>query len=102
MATLVELRAQREELDRQIREAEAQAEKERQAKNAVTYIALASAFKAIYLRLKAEYPDALPSCMEDMPSQQLPRETMIARRFDVSETMAHNAVEKGKKAISDL
>lgn len=70
--------------------------------NPARVIALSSAFRALVMALKAEYSDALPSAVLDLPVAAFPRVKMIGRRYGLSETEVANAAEKGRKAVEGL
>lgn len=79
-------------------------EEEAKAKavNAHRIIALSSALRTIVSLLKAEYEDALPSAILDLPISGYPRDRTVGRRYGLSETEVANAVERGKKAVDGL
>lgn len=89
------------------REAEEAARIERMHKNrsaATHLISVAAAFKEALKALKSADPEifVLNSAWLEIPQQAQPRETNIAKQFDLSETERDNAKERGRKAIRGL
>jgi hypothetical protein len=68
------------------------------AKAAIAQIA---AFKVLLNALKAR-DGLLSQVWHDIPAQALPREKLIAKAYDLSETETANAKALGVKAVSQL
>jgi hypothetical protein len=69
--------------------------------DAKTAIAQIAAFKILFAALKGR-EGLLGQVWHDIPAQALPREKLIAKAFDLSETETANAKAAGVKAVSSL
>lgn len=96
-ALKAKLAAEEAELKR-IQEEEAR----QQAIDPFRVIACRAAAIAAIQALQAEDKDALPTVLVDLPVSSWPREKTLMRRFDVSETEAHEASQAGRDAIERL
>lgn len=101
MSNLDELLAKRAELDKQIAEAERAAEIAKGREAALSTIAKIAAFKELFGDLKTT-EGVFGESWQNIAPQSLPKEATIARRYEVSETEAHNAKEKGRASVAKL
>jgi hypothetical protein len=69
--------------------------------DAKTAIAQIAAFKMLLTALKSR-EGLLGQVWHDIPAQALPREKLIAKAYDLSETETANAKAAGVKAVSSL
>lgn len=102
--TVEQLLAERAALDEQIEAAQMAERLQRNRANAERAIAVVGAFKEALGWLKDLDPEilVLNEAWLAIPQQAQPRETLIAKKFGLSETEASNAKEKGRKAIRGL
>lgn len=101
MKTLDQLRAEREALDKQIAEAEADERRQAGRENALQIISCIAAFKEAFSFLKAQ-DGVMSQHWHDLPAQALPREANIAKAWDISETDTSVAKARGRKAVEAL
>ena len=101
MPTTDEIRAQIAALQMQLNKAEEAERIERGKAEAIRTISEIAAFKELLGRLKAR-EGVLGQSWHDIPQQAQPREKLIAKAYDLSETELHNAKAKGIKAVASL
>lgn len=65
-------------------------------------LGLVTLWNAVTLALRDEYPDALPEPVMEMKQQAMPRPALVRRKFDMSETQMHNAVEKAGNIVKTI
>lgn len=65
-------------------------------------VAMTVAVKELIARFKKDLPEDAPDWMKAIIPQSFPKERLIGKRFGLSETEIHNAMEKGRKAIAGL
>jgi len=104
MPTLEELRAQRAELESQIRAAEIEAEKLAKVANAEKAIVLLSVLKTAKAELDRLWPGLFDGERWEAFNTPTawPRTTSMKKAADLSETEVGNAAHRGAKAVEKL
>lgn len=65
-------------------------------------LAVIGAFIAAHKWLCENQADNISDQIKDIAQQAMPKGKVFARRFGMSETELHNALERGKKAVASL
>lgn len=97
-----QIRADMAKLQQELDDAEAETRKAEEVRKGLGIVAKVALLKALFIDIKAGYPDALPTAWLETPQQGLPREALIGRRFGLSETQVHDAREKARKVVDGL
>ena len=101
MSKADEIRQQIAALESKLHEAEEAERREKGRSQALSDIAAIAAWKVLFARLKAS--DGVMGAMwHDIAQQAQPREKNLAKAYDISETELHNAIAKGREAVSGL
>lgn len=95
-----EIRAQMAELQKQLANAEAEEQRALQHSATKSLVAVVAAFKEAHGKLLSA--GVLGEAFANIPQQALPREAVIARRGDLSESEVVAAKKAGRDAIAKL
>lgn len=78
------------------------ANKAKEKAKAPRTLAVIGAFLAAHKWLLENEEENISDHITGIPQQAMPKPKVFARRFDMSETEMHNALEKGKASVARL